>query len=92
MLAEKQIIELTKNHADLATPEGKGEIDQYLAVDEWERAFEILILELIDLDIKPQDFDKNLWEQILLDFEIDKVGHDHDILSKFERWAENNGR
>lgn len=85
---EKMIIEITRKNANLATAEGKSEIEQYLAVDEWERAYEILILELIEMNVKPKDFDKGLWKKVLIDFEIDKVGHDHEIMAKFEKWAD----
>ena len=85
---EKKIIKVTKTNAHLASEEGKSEIEQYLSVDEWERAYEILILEMIEMKVKPNGFDKALWKQLLLDFEIDKFGHDHEIMEKFEKWAD----
>ncbi len=85
---EKKIIEVTKTNIHLASEEGKSQIDQYLSVNEQERAYEILILEMIELRGRPNGFDKSLWRQLLLDFEIDKFGYDHKIMEKFEKWAD----
>lgn len=89
MLTEKEqkLINLVKANCHLTSEEGRADILENLGFDEWERAFEILILELIKLGKKPEGFNQDQWRKYLIDFEIDKYGHDHEILKKFDDWV-----
>ena len=86
---EKSLIELVETHCHLCDEEAQSEIKHNLGVDEWEKAYEILLVELIGGNIKPDNFDKDVWWQYLVDFGIveDPV-IDADLSEKFKNWAD----
>ena len=54
---EKEIIDLVKVNCRYSKDDNRKHIDFYLNADEWEIAFEILILDLAEQNIKPEGFD-----------------------------------
>ena len=86
---EKSLIELIEKNCHLCDEEAQSEIRHNLGVDEWERAYEILLFELIGNNLKPNGFDKEVWWQYLVDFGIveDPV-IDAELPDKFRKWAD----
>lgn len=85
---ESELISLIKSNSSLCDEEAQSEIAHNLGVDEWEKAYEILVIELIKNNQKPKNFDKTLWRQYLVDFGIaDDPVIDAELMKKFDDWT-----
>lgn len=67
-----QLIELIKISAQYLDDSAYREIEHYLKHDEYEMAFEGLIIELIKNKIQPDSFDFINWKEIAVFYNLDK--------------------
>jgi hypothetical protein len=88
MTPEDHVAQLVERSRDLVSAEGGKEMLHFVEHDEFEMAFEILVLELAEAQVKPPCFDRNEWAQLLIRLGLREesvfVG---DLWSVFEDWA-----
>ena len=84
----KSLISFIEEHQHLVDDEAQSEIRQYIHFDEWEKAYEILLFELIQNKRYPKPFFPETWLKFITDFGINKDpvvdGH---LMTNFDKWV-----
>ncbi len=85
---EKQLMDFIELSNELISTEGIKGVIHYYKHDEYEMAFEILVLELIESNKYPDNFNFNEWEQLGKYFKLDVDSvFDDSFWDKFIYWG-----
>ncbi|NLF45880.1 MAG: hypothetical protein GX581_07375 [Syntrophomonadaceae bacterium] len=83
----ERLLLFIKSSKDIISNEAYSEVWHYYEHEEYEMAFEGLLIEFIQEDKYPRDFEKAEWKTLGIEFGLDNNSvFDPDIWNKFISW------